>query len=298
MDTLPFKPLLPTTQVPGVYHRRLGDLIVSAVSDGYINLPADAARGVTMAEAQQMIVAGSGRPDVRTAVNMFAIRAPGRTWLVDAGSGTTMGPSCGRLPDNLRTAGIAPEEVDAILLTHVHPDHSNGLTGDDGVALFPRAEIIVHADEIAHWFDDAAMAAATERSRTRYFEAARFRLAPYHDRIRTFRGGEVLPGVVGVPCPGHTPGHTSYRVSSGGEEMLIWGDTVHVPELQVPRPDVTMLFDTDGPMAAASRRAMFDLVVQDRLLVGGMHLHFPGFARLVQDGSGFRVLTEPWGYEL
>jgi glyoxylase-like metal-dependent hydrolase (beta-lactamase superfamily II) len=291
--------VIPATQVPGVYHRRFGDLLVSTVSDGYVDLPIDAVRGVTVQQAEAMIEAATGRASTRIGVNMFAVRSPGRTWLVDAGSGTTMGPSCGRLPDNLALAGIAPEEVDAILLTHVHPDHSNGLTSDDGVALFPRAEVIVHAGEIAHWFDDAAMAVATERARTRYFEAARFRLAPYRDRLRTFEQGEVLPGVVGVPCPGHTPGHCAYRISSGGEDdMLIWGDTVHIAELQVPRPDITMLFDADGPMAAASRQAMFDLAVRDRLLVGGMHMHFPGFVRMVVQDDQYRALVEPWGYEI
>jgi glyoxylase-like metal-dependent hydrolase (beta-lactamase superfamily II) len=149
-----------------------------------------------------------------------------------------------------------------------------------------------------HWFDDRAMAAATERAKTRYFAAARFRLAPYQGRIRTFRDGEVLPGIAGIPCPGHTPGHVSYRIGSAGEEILIWGDTVHVPELQVPRPDIYMLYDSDGPMAARSREAIFELAVRDNLLVGGMHLHFPGFARMARRNGQYRVLPEPWAYTL
>jgi glyoxylase-like metal-dependent hydrolase (beta-lactamase superfamily II) len=289
---------LPTRQVPGVYHRRLGPLLVTALSDGYVDPPADAARGVTPEEAEALMVAGTGRPGTRISVNAFAIRGGGRTILVDAGSGTTMGPSCGRLPENLHAAGISEAEVDAVLLTHVHPDHSNGLTTDEGVALFPRADIHVHAAEMAHWFDDAAMAAATERSRTRYFQSARFRLAPYRDRIRTFAEGLVLPGITAVPCPGHTPGHSAFRLSAPDESMMIWGDTVHVPELQVPRPDVTMLYDADPPMAAASRRAIFELVVRDGLVVGGMHLHFPGFARMARSGGEYRVLPEPWSYEV
>ena len=157
---------------------------------------------------------------------------------------------------------------------------------------------MAHEAELAHWFDDAAMAAATERSRARYFASARFRLPPYRGRTRTFREGEVLPGVIGVPCPGHTPGHCAYRIRSGEEEMVIWGDTVHVPELQVPRPDVTMLYDHDGPLAAASRVAVFETAVRDRLVIGGMHLHFPGFARLAREGAGYRLQTEPWAYEI
>jgi glyoxylase-like metal-dependent hydrolase (beta-lactamase superfamily II) len=289
---------LPSEQVPGVYHRRLGDLVVTAVTDGYVDPPMDAAQGISQGDAERMILERTGKPRPRISVNMFAVRSPERTYLVDAGSGTTMGPSCGRLPGSLAAAGIAMEDIDAVLLTHVHPDHSNGLTSDEGEALFPNADIIVHENEMSFWFDDAAMAAATERARTRYFAAARFRLAPYRDRISTFRSGEVLPGIAGVPCPGHTPGHSAFRISSGGEEILIWGDAVHVPELQVPRPEITMVYDMDGPAAAASRRAMFDLAVRDGLLVGGMHLHFPGFARMVQRGGEYKALTEPWDHAL
>ena len=289
---------LPTRQVPGVYHRRLGELLITALSDGYVDPPTDAPRGVTPEAAAVLMVAGTGQAGTRISVNAFAIRGAGRTLLVDAGSGTTMGPSCGRLPENLHAAGIHEEEVDAILLTHVHPDHSNRITSDEGLALFPHAEVHVHAAEMAHWSDDVAMAAATERSRTRYFEAARFRLAPYRDRIRTFTDGTVLPGITAVPCPGHTPGHSAFRISAAEEEMLIWGDTVHVPEWQVPRPDITMLYDADPAMAAASRRKIFELVVRDGLVVGGMHLHFPGFGRMAFTGGEYRVLTEPWRYEL
>ena len=289
---------LPELQVPAVYHRRVGDMIVSTVSDGYVDPPMDAVRVIDQEEVARMMMRGIGKPVPRISVNMFALRTGSKTCLVDAGSGTTMGPTCGRMPENLARIGIAPEDVDAILLTHVHPDHSNGITSDDGRALFPKAEIVVHRNEIDHWFDDAAMAVATERSRTRYFEAARFRLAPYKGRIRTFEGGEVLPGITGILCPGHTPGHTSYRIKSAGEEILIWGDTVHVPELQVPRPDIYMLYDHDGPLAARSRAEIFELAVRDDLLVGGMHLHFPGFARMAKEDGRYRVLTEPWAYTI
>ena len=103
----------------------------------------------------------------------------------------------------------------------------------------------------------------------------------------------MFPGVTAIPRPGHTPGHTTFMVSSGKEQLLIWGDTVHVPEVQTARPEVCMDFDTDKDAAAASRRKVFDMVATDRLLVTGMHLHFPGFAHLVR--RGHRLSADPGG---
>jgi hypothetical protein len=140
----------------------------------------------------------------------------------------------------------------------------------------------------------ASGAGATERAKKLYFQAAREQTAPYKDRWRLFKQGEVFPGVTAIPRPGHTPGHTTFMVSSGKEQLLIWGDTVHVPEVQTARPEVCMEFDTDAEGAAASRRQVFDMVATDRLLVTGMHLHFPGFAHLVRRGTGYQLITAAW----
>jgi glyoxylase-like metal-dependent hydrolase (beta-lactamase superfamily II) len=288
---------IPEKQVPGVYHRRVGDIIVTALSDGYLDAPYTVMR-MTPQDADA-ILAGHFRPSPpRIAVNAFAIYSGDRLALIETGSGSSMGPTLGWLPQNLSLAAIDPAQIDTILLTHVHPDHSNGLVGDAGEINFPAAELRVHEDEVAHWHDDGQMARATERQRVRYFEAARRQLAPYRDRLRTFRKGEVFPGITAIPIPGHTPGHTAFLIQSGGESLLIWGDTVHVPEIQVARPDVTMEFDTDPNAAAAMRRHVFDMAVSNGLLIAGMHLHFPTFGRMAKRAGDYVLVPEAWVFEI
>jgi glyoxylase-like metal-dependent hydrolase (beta-lactamase superfamily II) len=156
----------------------------------------------------------------------------------------------------------------------------------------------MHEREPVHWFDDAAMAKGTEREKRDFFQAGREQVTPYKDRWHLFKGGEVFPGVTAIPRPGHTPGHTTYLISSGNEQLLIWGDTVHVPEVQTARPEVCMDFDTDKALAEDSRRKVFDMVATDRLLFTGMHVHFPGFSHLVRDGAGYRIIPEAWQHGL
>ena len=142
----------------------------------------------------------------------------------------------------------------------MHPDHSAGLTDPKtGRRLFPNAELVVHENEPRHWNDDTAMAKASERAKRLYFQCAREQMAPYHSVMHTFSGSvDVFPGVTSVPLHGHTPGHSGYMISSGRDTLLIWGDIVHVPDIQIPRPEVTIEFDTDPHAAAATRKQVLD----------------------------------------
>jgi len=285
---------IPAQQIPGVYHRRIGDVVVSAVSDGVLQGSLEILQKISVDEAGR-ILTDAFRPLPRfTSINTFVIRAGGRTALVDTGSGTALGPTVGKLPAHLAAAGIDRADIDTVILTHVHPDHSNGLVDDHGGLWFPNAELVLHEAEMAHWHDDAEMGRANQPSRERNFMAARRQLAPYRGRARLIQGGEVFPGVTAMPLPGHTPGHTGYLITSGAETLLIWGDIVHVPEIQVPRPEVTVAFDVDPAQAEATRRRMFDMVATDRLLIAGMHVHFPGMARIARRGDGYALVPEPW----
>jgi glyoxylase-like metal-dependent hydrolase (beta-lactamase superfamily II) len=281
-------------QIPGVYHRRIGDITVTALSDGTLERTTEMMRNVTADEAQGLL-ADAFRPGILVSVNAFLIGSAGRLALLETGSGNYLGPTAGHLLTNLAAAGIGCEEITTILLTHMHPDHSAGLTDlATGKPRFPNAELVVHENEPRHWNDDGAMARATEREKNLFFQQAREQMAPYQDRMRLFRGGEVFPGVTAMACHGHTPGHSAFLLASGNERLLIWGDTVHIPEVQVSRPEVSVVVDCDPAAATASRRRIFDMAASERLMVTGMHLHFPGFGHVARRGGGFVFVPEAW----
>jgi glyoxylase-like metal-dependent hydrolase (beta-lactamase superfamily II) len=284
----------PKQQIPGVYHRKIGDITVTAISDGYLDGDLSVMRNVDLDKAHA-ILAAAFRPARRTSVNTFLIYSKGRLALVDTGSGDYLQPTAGWVLRNLKAAGVEPSQIDTVLLTHMHPDHSAGLTDmKTGKLFYPNAELAMHENEPKHWFDDAEMAKGGEREKKLYFQAGREQVAPYKPRWKLFTGGEVFPGVTAIPSMGHTPGHTAYLIASGNEQLMIWGDTVHVPEVQTAFPVAGMGFDTDLAAAAASRKRMFDRVATDKVLIAGMHLHFPSFCHLARDGDAYRIYPEAW----
>lgn len=293
-------PTPPQDQVPGLFHRRVGDIVVTSISDGHLEGSMAVLQNITTEDSSAMLRAAFRPVPRQTQLNCYLIHAGGRIALVDTGAGTHMQKTSGLLFRNLAAAGIAPSDIDTVLLTHMHPDHSNGLAGPNGEALFPRAELVMHAAEPAYWLDEAIEAEVIRSgqgvtSTGPYFPMGRRQIAPYRDRTRLFTGGEVFPGVTAMPLPGHTPGHTGYLVASGPESLLIWGDIIHVPEVQVARPEVTIQFDVDPVQAAATRRRMLDMAASERMHIAGMHLHFPGTAHVAREGGGFRLYADAWG---
>ena len=284
-------------QVAGVYRRRVGEVLVTALNDGSVMLPPEILLGISPSD-QEVLLRGAGRrPPFQTAINTFLLQWPDRTVLVDTGAAARMGPAAGKLPANLRAAGVTPEEIGDVVLTHLHGDHVGGLLNGSGGPAFAGARLWVAEDEIAYWQDDAKKAAVPE-ARQGSFDVARAAVRPYADRMQRFPFGEIMPGLEAIAMPGHTPGHTGYMVSSGGERLLIWGDVFHVPVVQAARPDVGTGFDSDPAQATQTRRAALERAVNEDLLVTGMHMSFPGFARIARSGEGYAVQPEVWRGDL
>ena len=278
---------------PGFHRKAFGGATVTALSDGYLTLPNEALLGIAPGEAKALRDAAFRGAQPRSSVNAFLVQSGGRTVLVDTGAGNKAYPTLGRLRDSMAAAGVSPGDVDAVLLTHMHIDHWGGLTDAAGAAAFPRAEVVLAAAEAGHWLDAATMAAAPDDAKPR-FAGAQAAVAPYRDRMRTFEGTDPVLGLTPVPLPGHTPGHTGYLLDGGGARLLIWGDVMHVPDVQASRPEVGIGFDSDPAQAAASRRRALDMAADGGLMVTGMHLHFPGFAHVARAGDAYALVPELW----
>nr|WP_246726205.1 MBL fold metallo-hydrolase [Rhizobium lusitanum] len=220
-------------------------------------------------------------------IGCYLVRGDGRTILIDAGAGGFKQWG-GLLKANLALAGVQPSEIDTILLTHAHPDHVGGLVDTSGEAAFPNAELGAHHREVAFWQDDGNLSRAPERARGNFL-LARQAFDCYRDRLRTFDAGEVFPGVTAMLLPGHTEGHTGYRLESCGLNLLVWGDIVHFPQIQVPRPDVSIAFDQDALLAAETRKRLLDLASSERLLIAGMHLGELGFTLIERMDGNYGV---------
>jgi glyoxylase-like metal-dependent hydrolase (beta-lactamase superfamily II) len=279
-------------QSTAVYRKRVGSTIVTALSDGYFGSVFDLFRGLDPAEGEALLRSAHQPCPPRIQVNAFLVEQRGTRILVDTGCGGQLGPTVNKLQGNLAAAGVNNTSIDAILCTHIHPDHTNGLVDVFGEAVFPNAEVYVHSADAAFWLSEENRDRAPAEMKVQ-FDWARAAFSPYRERTHLIAAGEVLPGVDAIGLPGHTPGHCGYTVHSDGEALLIWGDAVHSISLQTARPEVTFAADVDADAARDTRLRLFDQVATDRLLFTGMHLEFPGFGYLTRYGDAFRY--EPDG---
>lgn len=284
----------PPVRLPAAHRFALGDFTITVLSDGYLNLGLELFPDATPAVAESLLTRAFLPSSIPTSVNAYLVARGNRRVLIDTGTASAMGPTLGHLPEALALAGVGREEIDAVIVTHLHPDHANGLIGVDGKAAFPASEIVVASAEFGFWHDDGILARAPDQMKP-YFDMARKSLAPYRGKLRQIAGEvEIAPGITAVPAPGHTPGHLALRIGSGNANLLVFTDVIHASALQFAHPEWAIAFDVDQAAAITTRKKMLEMASADRLLVAGMHLPFPGVGHVTREDGAYGYTPMPW----
>ncbi|WP_379013511.1 MBL fold metallo-hydrolase [Neoaquamicrobium sediminum] len=280
-------------QVPGLYRKRVGDIVITAVNDGIVPLPPEVMVGMAP-DGVRKTLTGRFRPaEPHVTVGAYLVEHGERRILIDTGSGSLMGPTLGKVMQNLAALGVSPDQIDSVALTHMHADHAGGMLDGSGAAIFPKADVFLAVEEDRHWYGGEPPTDAVGVSEQVNSYSGKLRAA-YAGRWHLIAEEEILPGLRRMALPGHTPGHSGYMVSSGDDQLLIWGDITHVPVVQIAHPEVGMVFDVDVEQARATRKRILDMAATDGLAIGGMHLEFPGFGHVIRNGANYEYVPDLW----
>lgn len=281
----------PTLYDKGFHKFKLGDVEVIQLYDGLWAKPHDAGfiKNATIDETKAALKAG-GLTDAHVPIpfTVTVVKIKGEYVMFDAGTGgQTGGPDAGQImARNIYKAGIEPSKIKKIIVTHFHPDHISGLMGKEtNSQVFPDAEIFLPAAEFKFWAETPVDSLPEGRRPLAQRVQATF---PKWKNVRKFESGkEITSGIRSVATHGHTPGHTSFIVSSGRKQLIVSGDVTNIATLFVKNPHWQVAFDADAKMAEESRRKLFDQAIADKAIVTGYHWGLPGAGTIKKDGNGY-----------
>jgi glyoxylase-like metal-dependent hydrolase (beta-lactamase superfamily II) len=291
------------TQAPGFYRYKVGSLECTSINDGARSFPMPDTFVKNVPKEEALAAAEAAympKGMVTVPFNPQLINTGSKLVLIDCGNGiANFEPSkgaVGRTLQNLASAGVDPKSVDVVLMSHLHPDHTNGIRALDGSMAFPNAEIMVPAKDWEFWMsEENAAKAESNQMMKNYFANVKKIYAGIESKVTRYDWGkEVVPGVTSVATPGHTPGHTSFVVASGNSKILIQSDVTNIPEFFLRNPDWHVVFDTDPAMAQETRHKFYDMAAAEKATVIGFHFTFPSVGHVEKDGAKYRLIPSSW----
>lgn len=290
-------------QAPGFYRYKVGSFECTSINDGARTFPMPDTFVKNVPKEQALAAAEAAympKGMVTVPFNPQLINTGGKLVLIDCGNGVANLESSkgavGRTLQNLAAAGVDPKAIDVVLMSHLHPDHTNGIRAADNSMAFPNAEIMVPAKDWEFWMsDDNAAKAESNAMMKNYFANVRKVYAGIENKVTKYDWDkEVVTGITSVAAPGHTPGHTAFAVVSGNSRVLIQSDVTNIPELFLRNPDWHVAFDIDPMAAQATRHKFYDMASSEKAVVVGFHFSFPSIGYVEKDGSKFRLIPAPW----
>ncbi len=282
------------TQNAGWYRFNVGALECTAIWDGYIHhgyeglFPnADPAELARLKEAYRLPQGEFFPMDLIPVV----VNTGDKLILIDAGMGQTsqlFGDTMGHTFDNMKASGINPDDIDVILMTHLHPDHSYGLIHPDGTPVYKNADLYVSDTDWEEWTDEASLSRTDFRKP--WTEGTLAAVAPYRERVRLFKlGDDILPGITTLSVAGHSMGQCAFIFVSQGEKVVFTGDVAHHHIFDPIHPEwfFHMDYDSDPQMGADAKSVIFAHVVDNNIRYHGYHFPYPGLGDLerAEDGT-------------
>lgn len=280
-------------QVDGYFLQPVGNLKVTALFDGELGLPRSDLLGIS-AEKSNLLFAENFVPvdehnQIVTDFSAYLVQTPTQNILIDAGTAKCFGPTLGHVRENLKKAGVQPEQIDTILITHAHPDHLCGITLDGKMA-YPNAKVYLAKEDVDFWTSPANEAKATNFFKP-IFKMTRDALQPYQKAgqlVAFTKTSFNVPNVQLIVTHGHTEGHSSYLVDGqNGQKFLGLGDVVHYGAVQFPYPDASYKPDTHSNQAIAVRKNIFEQAYKNQWWVGAAHVAFPGIGHIGKGSKGY-----------
>lgn len=273
-------------QVPGYYQYSFGDYQITALLDGTNYLAKVLFKDIPEAEVNQILKKYyvDQSEGIQTSVNAFLVNTGKELVLVDSGASSCNGPNFGSIYSNLQASGQKPEQVNSILLTHLHPDHVCGIS-NNGVANFANANIYVSQAELDFWMNPKSVEKLPKAKQAGFLgtvDKIKKAIAPYQAKgqLKTFKASDKIHGFDVISSAGHTPGHFGFSLKSQGQEMIFIGDIVHSHTIQFDRPQTAIDFDIDPKKAVETRLKYFAEYAKNGQTVAAPHLPFPGIGHV------------------